>query len=53
MVQKWNKGIFNLGILVQEGTMGLGTALRLGLPVALGHVPLPAKHKMAKNSTFL
>ena len=40
--------IFNLRILVQERTMGLGTSLRLGLPVALCHIPLPGK-KM--NST--
>ena len=39
--------VSNLWILVQEGTMGLGTALGLGLPVALGHIPLSST-KMTK-----
>ena len=30
------------GLLVQEGTVGLGAALRLTLPVAGSHIPLSA-----------
>jgi len=44
------KNVFNLGILMQEGAMGLGTSLGLGLPVTLGHIPLPGKGKIFKTS---
>ena len=43
-----------LGCLVKEGAVRLGAALRLGLPVTLGHIPLLAAHlQMSEDTLFL
>ena len=38
--------VLHLGILVQKWTVGLGTTLGLGLPVALCHISLPGKENV-------
>ena len=43
-----------LGLLVEEGTVGLGAALGLALPVAGSHVPLlPTNIQVAVNTVVL
>ena len=43
-----------LGLLVEEGTVRLGAALRLTLPVAGRHVPLlPANIQVTVNTVVL